>query len=268
MARVRLIHWNGPEGRERTLRLASLGHHAAFDDANGPALLRLLRTSEPDVFVIDLSRLPSHGREVGLWLRSTQGTRHVPIVFVDGDRDKVGGIKELLPDATYTSWSRIKTALSKAISRRVPDPVVPPSPIYSNRPVSQKLGIRAGMRVCLVNAPVGIASMLEGTSHARGAAASDASPAAVTYTARPVPACDLFVVFGRSQRELALGLASLLPAVARQTVWCAWPKQSSGLQTDLDGNVVRASGLAAGLVDFKVCAIDATWSGLAFKRRS
>jgi hypothetical protein len=44
MAKVRLIHWNGPEGRERKLRLASMGHHAVFDDVDGPGLSRVVRS--------------------------------------------------------------------------------------------------------------------------------------------------------------------------------------------------------------------------------
>jgi hypothetical protein len=58
-----------------------------------------------------------------------------------------------------------------------------------------------------------------------------------------------------------------LGAADRQTLWLAWPKKASGLKTELDGNTVRETGLRAGWVDFKVCALDATWSGLAFKRR-
>jgi hypothetical protein len=50
-------------------------------------------------------------------------------------------------------------------------------------------------------------------------------------------------------------------------LWLLWPKKASGVRSDLDGNVVRETGLAAGLVDYKVCSVDATWSGLAFKRR-
>ena len=46
-----------------------------------------------------------------------------------------------------------------------------------------------------------------------------------------------------------------------------WPKKASGVKSDLDGNIVRETGLSAGWVDFKVCSIDQTWSGLAFKRR-
>ena len=255
MAKLRLIHWNGPEGRERKLRLASLGHHAEFDDVDGPGLMRVLRASAPDAFLIDLSRLPSHGREVAMWLRITKSTRQVPIVFVDGDPAKVAKLKQLLPDATYTSWSRLATALPRAIARRPANPTVPPPSIYSGKPTIEKLGIKPDMRVCLVNAPVGFADSL------------GPKPAGVAFTARATSECDLFVVFVRSRRELTVQLGKLLADIARQTVWFTWPKKASGVKTDLDGNVVRESGLAAGWVDFKICSIDDTWSGLAFKRR-
>jgi hypothetical protein len=50
-------------------------------------------------------------------------------------------------------------------------------------------------------------------------------------------------------------------------MWIIWPKKASGLASDLNQNIVRAQGLAAGLVDYKVCAVDETWSGLLFARR-
>jgi hypothetical protein len=54
---------------------------------------------------------------------------------------------------------------------------------------------------------------------------------------------------------------------AQGTVWIIWPKLTSGVATDLKEGIVRDAGLAAGLVDYKVCAVDATWSALAFARR-
>ena len=255
MATVRLIHWNGPEGRERTLRLASLGYHVEFDDHDGPGLSRLLRASAAEAFVIDLSRLPAQGREVAMWLRSNKSTRHVPIVFVDGDPEKVARVKHLLPDATYTSWSRLKTALPKALSTPVRDPIVPPSHIYTGKPAVEKLGVKPGMRVCLINAPKGFASTLKPL------------PQGVRFSATVTPETDLLIAFLRSNRELAMQLASLAGQVDRQTVWFVWPKKASGIKSDLNGNTVREFGLASGWVDFKVCAIDDTWSGLAFKRR-
>jgi CheY-like chemotaxis protein len=254
VANVRLIHWNGPEGRERRLRLASLGHEVQFDE-EGPGLSRALRASLPDVYVIDLTRMPSNGRMVAMWLRTTKSTRHIPIVFVDGDPDKVKKLKELLPDATYTSWPRLKTAIPKAIARPAVKPVVPPSSIYTGRPTAEKLGIKAGMRVCVINAPKGFADALK-------------PPSDVKFTARPTEDSALFIAVVRSRRELASHFDSLASEVTGQTLWVVWPKKASGIKTDLNGNDVRETGLGSGWVDFKVCSIDDTWSGLAFKRRN
>jgi hypothetical protein len=255
MAIIRLIHWNGPEGRAAKLRLASFGHHVEFDDIDGPGLGKVLRRTLPDAYVIDLSRLPSGGRQVGMWLRTHQRTRHIPLLFVDGDPEKVKRLRELLPDAVYTTWPRLKSALPKALAAPPASPVIPPSSIYTGRSTADKLGVKPAMRLCVVNAPPGFAKTL------------DESVGRLTYTARPQADCDLFIVFVRSRRELAIPLTTLTRDVTKQTLWIAWPKKASGVKADVDGRLVRESALAAGWVDFKVCAIDATWSGLAFKRR-
>ena len=255
MARLRLIHWNGPEGRERKLRLASLGHHAEFDDLESPSARRALRVNPPEAYVIDLSRLPSHGREVAMALRTYKDTRHIPIVFVDGDPEKVAKLKTLLPDATYTSWGRLNTALAKAMARPLSAPIVPPSSIYSGKPAVEKLGIKPGMRVCILGAPKGFTEALVPV------------PAGTTFTARSSAECGLFLVVVRSRRELAAQLATVARDVVRQSVWIIWPKKASGIKSDVDANIVRATGIAAGWVDYKVCSVDDTWSGYALKRR-
>jgi CheY-like chemotaxis protein len=255
VATIRLVHGTGPEGRERKLRLASLGHHVDFDDLDGPGLVKVLRRSLPDLYLIDLTRLPSMGREVAMWLRTHQPTRHVPIVFVDGDPQKVAKLRALLPDAAYTTWPRLKTAIPRAIASAPQAPVVPPSVIYTGRSVAEKLGMKAGMRVCVMGAPAGFVEALRPL------------PEGVTFAAKPDAAHDLYLAVARSRRELAAHLTTLDRHVARQTVWVAWPKKAARVATDLDGNVVRTTGLAGGWVDFKICAIDETWSGLAFKRR-
>jgi hypothetical protein len=255
MARVRLIHWNGPEGRERKLRLASLGHDVIYDDLDGAALMRRLRSDSPDAFLIDLSRLPSHGREIAMALRSSKGTRAVPIVFVDGEPAKVAQLKALLPDATYTTWGRLNTALPRAIARPPASPIVPPSSLYTGKPAVTKLGVKDGMRVCLVAAPPGFSETLTPL------------PPKVKFSAKPESTADLFLCFVRSAREIAAVFANVAAVADRQTVWMIWRKKASGVTSDLNGNVIRETGLALGWVDFKVCAIDETWSGLAFKRR-
>ena len=78
----------------------------------------------------------------------------------------------------------------------------------------------------------------------------------------------LAVWFVRSLAELEVGLARAMDAVEeRGGLWMAWPKRASGVATDLTQQAVREAGLAAGLVDYKVAAIDGTWSGLLFTRR-
>ncbi len=78
---------------------------------------------------------------------------------------------------------------------------------------------------------------------------------------------DVAVIFAASQAELARDFRSLAKALPEKTaLWIAWPKQASGIATDLKENAVREFGLDAGWVDYKVCAIDETWSGLCFAR--
>lgn len=78
-------------------------------------------------------------------------------------------------------------------------------------------------------------------------------------------ALDFIFLFAKSrvalERELMTAAEALAPA---GMLWIAWPKKSSGVSTDLDENIVRDSGLGAGLVDIKVCAVTEVWSGLKF----
>jgi CheY-like chemotaxis protein len=254
MKTVRLIHWNEVEGLERRQQLEALGFDASFDFGDGVTSLRLIRSRLPDAVVIDLSRIPSHGREVAHSLRSAKATRHLPIVFVDGEAEKVKKTKQLLPDATYTTWGRIKTTLPKAIKQQTANPVIPDHNVWG-KPLSAKLGVKAGFKVALVASPKGFADTLKPL------------PAKVTFTARPDAQVDLFLCFARAERELHAHLLALSGVADRQTLWLVWPKKASGVKSDLDGNVVRTTGLAAGWVDYKVCSVDDTWSGLAFKRR-
>jgi CheY-like chemotaxis protein len=253
---VRLIHFNEDEGLERRKLLEAFGFEARFDFAEGQGLtpvLRELRANPPHAVVIDLSRLPSHGREVARALRGSKFTRHLPIVFVDGDPEKVKTTKALLPDATYTTWARAKAAIGKAIATPMENPINP-GDLMSGRPVVAKLGVKPGFKVALLASPKGFADALKPL------------PPKVAFTARPEADADMFIGFCRSDRELQAHLLSIGKA-DRQTLWLAWPKKASGVKSDVDGNIVRATGLSAGWVDFKVCSIDATWSGLAFKRR-
>ena len=126
---------------------------------------------------------------------------------------------------------------------------------YSGRPLPKKLGIKEGSRVALLDAPRGFRKTL------------GKLPAGAKLRACAAPECTLTLWFIRSLAELALGMRQAAKLAAQGTVWIIWPKQASGVATDLKEGIVREAGLAAGLVDYKVCAVDATWSGLAFARR-
>ena len=254
MKTVRLVHWNEDEGLERRKQLEALGFEAVFDFGDGLFTARQIKAAPPDAVVIDLSRVPSHGREVAQSVRGTKATRHIPIVFVDGEPEKVEKTRRFIPDATFTTWARIRTALPRAIAKPVKDPVVPDHNAAWGRSTAEKLGIKPGFKVALLGSPKGFAGSLKPL------------PANVTFTARPEHDADIYICFARSSADLQAHLVATRDA-ARQTLWLAWPKKASGIKSELDGNVVRETGLRAGRVDFKVCALDATWSGLAFKKR-
>ncbi|MFH1337052.1 MAG: hypothetical protein ABII96_11090, partial [Candidatus Zixiibacteriota bacterium] len=115
MNRIRLIHWNSEESKERANRLERLDYEVIYNIPSGPDLLRDLRNDPPDAVVIDLSRLPSQGRDIALAIRHQKTTRHLPLIFVEGETEKVKRIQEHLPDAVYTTWSSINSSLKKAI---------------------------------------------------------------------------------------------------------------------------------------------------------
>jgi len=257
MSRVALIHWNAAEAEERAARLRSAGHRAELPDGQSGAGMRTLRESPPDAFVIDLSRIPSQGVAVATWLRQQKATRPVPIVFVDGDSDRVARARQMLPDAEYTTWNEIRDALERALSNPPENPVVPGTMDgYSGTPLAKKLGICAGANVLLLGAPTGFERQL------------GALPDGVKVVKRAQGKGNLILLFATSQADLRRRFPVARRAMAdRAGMWIAWPKQASGVATDLREPHVRAFALAAGLVDYKVCAIDATWSGLLFTER-
>ena len=125
MHRVQLIHWKKKEAKEKVVALRAAGYRVSYGNVHGTDMMRGIRTKPPAAVVIDLSRMPSQGRDLALWLRSTKATRRVPLVFVDGDTEKVARIRKVLPDAAYTSWNRVHSALKQALARPPAEPVKP-----------------------------------------------------------------------------------------------------------------------------------------------
>jgi len=127
---------------------------------------------------------------------------------------------------------------------------------YSGTPLMNKLGIGEGARVAFLNAPAGFAEILGALPPGAEAVGGHDEP------------LDVAVLFVTERAVLGAAFAAL---TARMTpsggLWVAWPKRASGVPSDLNESVAREIGLAAGLVDNKVCAINDTWSGLRFVYR-
>src|SRR5579883_3107400 len=153
MARVRVFHWKAEEAKPLLTVLEAAGHSVEYSDQFGSA--RDLRHQPPDAIVIDLSRLPSHGRELAVYLRGSKATRHVPIVFVGGEPEKIENVRRVLPDAAFTPASRLRSTLRTAIANPPTATVKPPQAMerWAHRTTAQKLGITKSIRAAVIDPP-------------------------------------------------------------------------------------------------------------------
>ena len=125
---------------------------------------------------------------------------------------------------------------------------------YSGTPLVDKLGIKPGMRLQFVSEPKDFAGVLGGL------------PDGSRKTSKG--ALDFAMLFAKARSDLEKRFARLRDRLEPNgMLWVAWPKKTSGVETDLTEGIVRTFGLESGLVDVKVCAVDDTWSGLKFVRR-
>lgn len=126
---------------------------------------------------------------------------------------------------------------------------------YSGTPLSQKLGLKPGLRIALRGAPEDYAALV----------AFDLGTCTVL---RRSGGFDFAHAFVRSRAELDAALRGLDAHLDdRGMIWISWPKKASKIATDLTEDGIRELALPRGLVDVKVCAVDAVWSGLKLVRR-
>lgn len=127
---------------------------------------------------------------------------------------------------------------------------------YSGTPLARKLGIKAGATVALLDEPADLRGLLEPV------------PDDVSFRTDLRAKPDLVLAFFTERSRLGARLPALVRAIhPNGGLWLAWPKKSSGVATDLDGNGIRELGLGAGVVDIKVAAISDIWSGHRFAHR-
>jgi hypothetical protein len=127
---------------------------------------------------------------------------------------------------------------------------------YSGTPLVKKLGVKAGMIISVIGAPEDYFRLV------------NPLPPEVQVSEINRGKKDLTHLFTKSRSVLDKTFPMLCGQMKEDgMIWISWPKRSSGVGTDLDENIIREIGLANGLVDVKVCAIDETWSGLKFVKR-
>jgi hypothetical protein len=254
--RLTVIHWRPEEAADAMERLRSLGFDTQCMRPEG-GNLAAVRNTAPDAFVIDLTRLPSHGTAVGAELRKSRAVRHIPIVFAGGLPEKVQRARSVLPEALFCTWDNIEAALLEAATS---PPAPAPKPggymtAYAGTPVAKKLGIMPGSVLTVTGAPDEYPECLN-------------IPDSVTVHRHAGHPSDRVLVFVDRAAQLDMRFAAAERSVSdRGNIWIIWPKQASGMATDVNQHIVRATGLERGWVDYKVCSVDKVWSGFCFGRK-
>jgi CheY-like chemotaxis protein len=252
MSRVRLLHWNANQASTLQKKLIAAGFQVEYDATVDSSQMRKWRLNPPAAFVIDLSRLPARGREIAIALRQSPKTRHVPIVFCEGAPEKVKLIRELLPDAGYCSSRDLVQKLNNA--RPVEAPLRPTDMMnrFGSRSTAQKLGIREGSTVALVDPPRNISTVLAPL------------PERVEFVEHNGAVTLCFV---HSADDLRNDISRVRGLAVNTRLWIVWRKKSSRGFNGVTEPLVREIAIDLGLVDYKICSIDEDWSAMLFARR-
>jgi hypothetical protein len=251
--KLHLIHWKPAEAKPRIAQLSAAGHDVSYSEPGTSGTMKHIRASAPQAVVIDLTRMPSHGKAVAAEIRRSVKLRTMPIVFAAGDPEKVAGVRELFPDALYSTWEQIASALRKA--KPLAAPLLPASATafeqYAARPLAQKLGIQPAMKIAVLHPPGHFDRIMADI------------PPDVEWQERTTRTTQMILLFAESQALLETTFAHA--ASSRLPIWVFWPKQAAGKPTDLTQHVARTVGHSFGYTDCKVCSFDATWSGFLFR---
>lgn len=254
--RVHVIHWRPAEAENLLQAVRAAGVQVSFcDDPAPPNVARQIREAAPEVVVIDLSRLPSHGKEVAVWLRNRKATRAVPLVFVGGNAEKTAKVRALLPDAIYTDLSGIA-----AVLKGLPTPLASAEPVaplpmmqrYGNRTAAEKMGVKPGMKIAVMDAPRDYPAVL-----------GDLPEGSELIEEPAAGAHDVTIWFAHDPEGLLMALPKMARMAGRTKLWVLWKK---GSKNGITQNFVREAGIEAGLVDYKICSVNGVWSGIAFAR--
>jgi hypothetical protein len=257
-ARIRLVCWNEDLAQERARVLKKAGFDVDSSPFDPAGMITRLRESPPTLMLIDLDRLPSHGRAIAIMLRTSKSMRHIPIVFAGGVEEKIARVRAEVPDALFTDWGNVAATVRKAM-KNPPTAFVAPVPYmqqYAGSRLVKKLDLKAGMKAALIGAEDGFIELLGDL------------PEGVEFQSRITTQTKLVLWFVRASHEIA---AAFELSCARMpegcSIWIIYPKKAGRYRVDFNQNDIRLTGLDAGVVDYKICAVDADWSGMKFARR-
>ncbi|MGA7236804.1 MAG: hypothetical protein WBY44_14045 [Bryobacteraceae bacterium] len=243
---------------ERAVALRDAGFKVDSSRLNTSRVIGTIKENPPAAIVIDLDRLPSHGRAVAAALRSSASTRGIPIVFAGGIEEKIAAAREELPDAVFSPWKSAATAIRQALKAQAANPVKtrPYMERYTGSGLARKLGLQTVIPCALIGAPEGFGETIDGL------------PEDFAFQSRIAADTKLVIWFVRTSAEMifAAERASLHMPIGA-SVWIVYPKRSGSLRCDFVATDVRESALALGLVDYKICAVDDDWTGMKFARR-
>ena len=171
---------------------------------------------------------------------------------------KVERVRAEVPDAIFTDWTKAASGVSKAL-KNPPVAFVRPPPVmqrYAGSPLAKKLDLKAGVKAALIGAEEGFIELLGDL------------PEGVELQSRITTQTKLVLWFVRASHEIA---AAFELACGRMpegcSLWIIYPKKAGRYRVDFNQNDIRRTGLEAGVVDYKICAVDADWSGMKFARR-
>ncbi len=249
--RVRVIHWKPAEAGPLLEALRVAGAEPEYDGCGStPELNRVIRFNPPDIILIDLSRLPSHGISMANWFGRTKALRDIPLVFVNGAEDKVAKLRESIPDALCVGMKDLRQALKKAR----PSTAAPVSVMaqYKTRTAAQKLGLDTGGSIAVIDPPRDYLAAL------------GALPEDVEIDEDPDRPCDTTLWFIHDPEAFLVALRPMWRLAGHSRLWILWRK---GGTNGITQNSIREAGKEANLVDYKICAVNKDWSAMLFTRK-
>jgi hypothetical protein len=255
MAKVRLFHWRAEEAKELIRQLNHAGYEVEYPGEKENGSFRSLRQGGFHAAVLNLTRLPSHARYVAMEIRAHKATRHLPMVFVDGDPAKLERIQRELPDAVFTARAKLIAVLKRVKPVENPAPATSMMASYAGRTTGQKMGFKAGSRIAVIDAPRDYAKAIGDL------------PAGASFEEDPTGVLPFTLWFVHDRETYLASLPRMRKlAQAKSRLWVVWPKAASkkGAGSGVTQTLIRESAIAVGLVDYKICSVDETWSAMVF----